>query len=66
MTLILHHQEKDLNCNGSNSFLYITATKIYHFKTKDSEIKDYALCLGTISKDVAVNNMKKVGSKGTA
>ena len=55
-----------LNCNGSNSFLYITATKIYHFKTRDSEIKDYALCLSTISKDVAVNNMKKVGSKGTA
>ena len=55
-----------LNCNGSNSFLYITVTKIYHFKTKDSEIKGYALCLGTISKDVAVNNMKKVGSKGTA
>ena len=35
-----------LHYNGSNSFLFVNATKIYHFKAKDSEIKDYALCLG--------------------
>ena len=32
---------------------------IYQFKTKDSEIKDYTLCLGSIWKDLRVNNMKK-------
>ena len=30
-----------LHYNGSNNFLYVNATKIYHFKAKDSEIKDY-------------------------
>ena len=33
--------------------------KIYQFKAKDSKIKDYALCLGNISKDFTINNMKK-------
>ena len=33
--------------------------RIHQFKAKDSEIKDYALCLGNISKDFAINNMKK-------
>ena len=46
--------------NGSNSFLLVNATKIYQFKSKDSEIKDYALCLGNISKDFEINNMKKI------
>ena len=32
---------------------------IYQFKTKDSEINDYTLCLGSIWKDLRVNNMKK-------
>ena len=50
--LSLHH-------NGSNSFLFAIATKIYQFQVKDSEIKDYALCLGKISKDFIDNNMKK-------
>ena len=47
--------------NGSNSFcfLFVNATKIYQFKVKGSEIKDYALCLGNISKDFTINNMKK-------
>ena len=35
-----------LHYNGSNSFLFVNATKTYQFKAKDSEIKDYALCLG--------------------
>ena len=48
-----------LRYNGSNSFLFVNATKIYQFKAKDSEIKDYALCLGNISKDFTINNMKK-------
>ena len=39
--------------------------KIYQLKAKDPEIKDYALCLGNISKEFTINNMKKTGLKGT-
>ena len=48
-----------LHYNGSNSFFFVNATNIYHFKAKNSEIKDYALCLGNISKDFKVIDMKK-------
>ena len=44
--------------NGSNSFLFVNATKIYQFKAKYSKIKDYPLCLGYISKDFMTNNIK--------
>ena len=37
-----------LHYNGSNSFIFANATKIYKFRAKDSEIKDYALYLGNI------------------
>ena len=50
--LILHY-------NGSNSFLFVNATKVYQLKTKDSKIKDYTLCLGNISKGFTINSMKK-------
>ena len=30
-------------CNGSNSFLFVNATKICQFKANDSEIKKYSL-----------------------
>ena len=33
--------------------------KIYQFKVNDSEIKKYTLCLGNVSKDFTINNMKK-------
>ena len=48
-----------LHYNGSNSFLFVNNTKVYQFKAKNSEIKDYALCLGNISKDFTINNIKK-------
>ena len=41
----------NLHYNGSNSFLFVNATKVYQFKSKDSEIKDCTLCLGNVSKD---------------
>ena len=50
--------------NGSNSFLFGNATKIYQFKAKDSEMKKYPLCLGNISGDFSANNMKKTGLNG--
>ena len=53
-----------LHYNGSNSFLFINATKIHQPKAKDSEIKRYPLCLGIISKDFVVDNMKKIGLNG--
>ena len=49
----LHHNE-------SNSFLFVNATKIYQFKSKDSETKYNTLCLGNNSKDFTINNTKKV------
>ena len=53
-----------LHYNGSNSFLFVNATKVYQFKARNSEIKDYVQCLGNISKDFKINNMKKAGLKG--
>ena len=41
------------------SFSFADATKIYQFKAKDSEIKKYPLCLGNVSKDFTIDNMKK-------
>ena len=33
--------------------------KTYQFKAKDSEIKDYTLCFGNISKDLTISYIKK-------
>ena len=43
-----------LHYNGSNSFLFVDATKTHQFKAKNSEIKRYPLCLRNISKDFSV------------
>ena len=32
---------------------------MYQFKAKDSETKPYPLCLGNISKDFTIDNIKK-------
>ena len=45
-----------LHYNGSNSILFANATKVYQFKVKKSEIKDYALCSGNVSRDFTINN----------
>ena len=50
-----------LNYNGANSYLFVNGTEIIKFKTKDSEIVATPLCLGNISKDWSVNNMKDTG-----
>ena len=52
--------------NGSNNFLFVNAIKVYQFKAKNSEMKDYALCLGSILKDFTIKNMKKTRLKGVA
>ena len=52
-----------LHYNGSNSFLFVNATKVYQFEAKNLEIKDYALCLHNASKDFTINDMKKKQKK---
>ena len=47
----------------AKNFLFVNTTKIYQFKAKDSEIKDYTPSLGNISKDSAIYNMKKTRIK---
>ena len=47
-----------LRYNGANSYLLVNGTKIYKFKAKDSEIAASSLCLGNISKDWLIDNMK--------
>ena len=61
--LIVHNQEKDLYkvftvMEATVSYLLILK-KVYQFKAKDSEIKVSTLCLGNISKDFIINNVKK-------
>ena len=53
-----------LHYNGANSYLFVTGTEIHKFKAKDSEIVTTPLCLGNISKDFSVDNMKKTGLNG--
>ena len=48
-----------LHYNGANSYLFVNGTEIYEFKTKDSEIVATPVCLGNISKDWSIDNMKK-------
>ena len=44
--------------------MFVNAAKVYQFEAKNAERKDYALCLGNISKDFTINNMKETGLKG--
>ena len=53
-----------LHYNGANSYLFVNGTEIYKFKAKDSEIVATPICLGNISKDFLVDNMKKAGLNG--
>ena len=53
-----------LHYNGANSYLFVSGTKIYKFKAKDSEITATPLGLGNISNHFSVDNMKKTGLNG--
>ena len=55
--LILHY-------NGVNSYIFVSGTEIHKFKAKDYEIVTNPLCLGNISKDWSVDNMKKTRWNG--
>ena len=45
--------------NGANSYLFVNGKEIVKFKAKDPEIVASPICLGNISKDWSVDNMKK-------
>ena len=53
-----------LHCNGANSYLFVNGREVYKFKAKDSEIVVGPICLGNISKDWSVDNMKRTGFNG--
>ena len=62
IVLTLHNQIRvvlSLHYNGSNSYVFAIATKIYQFKAKNLEVKDCALYLCNTSKNLIINNMKK-------
>ena len=53
-----------LHYNGANSYLFVNGIEIIKFKAKDPEIVATPLCLGNISKDWLVDNMKRTGFNG--
>ena len=46
--------------DGANSYLFVNGKEIIKFEAKDSEIVTTPLCLGNISNDWTVDNMKKL------
>ena len=44
--------------------MFVNGVEIYKFKAKDSKIVATPLCLGIISKDWSIDNMKKTGFNG--
>ena len=53
-----------MHYNGANSCLIVNTTEIHKFKAKDSDIVATPICLGNISKDFSVDNMKNTGLNG--
>ena len=51
----------ELHYNGVNSYLFVNGTVIIKFKVKDAESVAIPPCLGNISKDWSVDNMKDTG-----
>ena len=48
-----------LHYNGANSYLFVNGSEIYKLKAKDSEIVATPLCLGNISKDWSIDDLKR-------
>ena len=47
--------------NGAKSYLFVNVIEIYKFKAKYSETVGTPLCLGNISKDWSIDDLKKTG-----
>ena len=45
--------------NVANSYRFVNSTEIIKFKAKDFEIVVHPLCLGNISKDFSVDDLKE-------
>ena len=48
-------------CRGANGYLFVNGIEVHKFTAKDSETNAIPLCLGNISKEFSVENMKKTG-----
>ena len=44
--------------------MFVNGIEFYKFKAKDSEVVATPFCLGNISKDWSIDNMKKTGFDG--
>ena len=53
-----------LHYKGANSYLFVNGKETHKFKAKDSETVATPLCLGNISKDWSIDNMRKTGFNG--
>ena len=53
-----------LHYNGVNSNLFVNGVEIITFKAKDPDINAIPLCIGNISKNFSVDNLKKTGLNG--
>ena len=53
-----------LHYKGGNTYFFVNCTEIIKFKAEDSETVATPSCLGNISKDFFVDNMKKTGLNG--
>ena len=53
-----------LHYNGASSYLFANGTEVYKFKAKDSEVVVGPICLGNMSKDWSVDNMKRTRFNG--
>ena len=52
-----------MHYNGANSYLFVNGTEIYKYKAKHSDIVATP-CLGNISKDWLIDNIKKTVLNG--
>ena len=53
-----------LHYNKANSYLFVNGKEIRKIKTKNVEIVATPSCLGNVSKDWSVDNMKNIGLNG--
>ena len=53
-----------LHYNKENAYLFVNGAEFIKFKSKDYEVYPHPLCLGNISRDWSVDNMKKAGVNG--
>ena len=53
-----------LHCNSDNSYLFANGKEVCKFKAKNSVLKKYNLCSGSISKDYDKKDVSNIGLNG--